>query len=152
MRARKSVCTMLLLLSASGASAERLSCWDSQMSQILAHDAGQTLGNFELGGVSTATATPTNEPVLAYKCTGTFILGAQRKQYSYLCELRDEAGDKFALQNSDAGFGATQYVAGGGTGKYAERAGAAAEYENFPINRDGSLPSCDPNQSALRLP
>ena len=148
MRAQKSVCTMLLLLSASGASAERLSCWDSQMSQILAHSPDQTIGNFELAGVSVAA----DAPLLAYKCNGTFLMSGERRQYSYLCEVHDASGDKFSLQNNDTTLDAMQYVTGGGTGKYAERAGLAADYALFPINRDGSLPSCDPNQTAGRLP
>jgi hypothetical protein len=150
---RKAICTMLLLSSAVGANAERLSCWDSQMSQILSHDAGQTIGNFEFGGVTAANDVDSAERLLAYKCSGTFLLSSDRKQYSYLCELQDAVGDKFSLQNSEAQLGAIQYVAGGGTGKYAERAGDAEEFRNFPINRDGSLPSCDPTQTAaFRLP
>jgi hypothetical protein len=152
MRNQKAVCFMLLLLSASGAGAERVNCWDSQMSQILSHSAEQTLGNFELDGVSSHSDAAADQGALAYKCSGTFLLAANRKQYSYLCELHDEAGDKFALQNSDTTLGAMQYVAGGGTGKYAERTGLASEYLQFPINRDGGLPSCDPNNTAFRLP
>ncbi len=153
MRTRKSVCTTLvvssaLALSAQRANAEHVNCWDTQMSEIVAHSAEQTIGNFEVGGVSIAS----DQPLIVYKCNGTFLLRGERKQYSYLCDLQDAAGDKFSLQNNDATLGAMQYVAGGGTGKYIERAGLAAEYTLFPVNRDGSLPSCDPTQTAGKLP
>jgi hypothetical protein len=152
MRSRKIVGAALLLLIAARAGAERINCVDSQVSQVTAHTAEQTLAIFEWSGVSLDAQTDPAEQVLVFQCSGTVLLEAARKRYNYLCEFHDEAGEKFSLQNGDDALEQMQYVRGGGTGRYADRTGAAPEYRRFPINGDGSLTNCDPNQTALRLP
>ena len=132
------------------ASADRLSCWESQSSHIVAKSDRFVLGNFEVSGSTRDLAQPDAMP-RRFKCTGSYLAEDIGKKYNYYCEITMPGGDEFLIQNSDArSVGKVRFA--GGSGAFQDASGPAPEYEGFPVNTDGSLPSCKSGGCGFEMP
>ncbi len=125
--------TILGFSVAYNAHGERINCWETQSSQIMAHTQGHTEGTFELAGLSRNVA-GSPEP---FHCSGTFESVDGQRHYAYRCELARSGGDTLVVTSPAA----TKPARWEGTAHQAE-SGTDAELGSFPFNSDGSLPAC----------
>jgi hypothetical protein len=149
-RSEIAACAIAGLLVPGGVHADRFSCWETQVTHVVAHSDRLTLGNFELTGISNEIAA--DAPVkLKFQCTGTFLVGNSETTYNYYCEFDDDNGSRLLIHSADArSTGRAEYVSG--SGKFADRVGPAAELAGFPANQGGVLPACKVGGADYAMP